>query len=256
MEKRFLKKLLSKFGYTAINTNLYNSLLKEELSYDLDREFTEIYEKTKQFTMTSIERMYSMYKATEYIINNNIPGDIVECGVWKGGSMMVSALTLLKMNNSNRTLYLYDTYEGMNKPTEKDIRIHDNKPALNIWEKSQEKDFNTWDFAPLTEVKTNLYSIKYPKDNIKFIRGKVEDTIPNIIPDEISLLRLDTDLYESTYHELIHLYPRLSLNGVLIIDDYGYWKGQKEATDKYFKENNIKILLNRIDSQGRIGIKI
>lgn len=256
MITKLLKKILSTFGYTAINTNLYNSLLKEELSYDLDGEFTEIYEKTKQFTMTSIERMYSMYKATEYIINNNILGDIVECGVWKGGSMMISALTLLKMNDSNRILYLYDTYEGMNKPTEKDIRIYDNKPALNIWKKSQEKDFNRWDYAPLDEVKTNLYSIKYPKDNIKFIRGKVEHTIPNIIPEKISILRLDTDLYESTYHELIHLYPRLSLNGVIIIDDYGYWKGQKEATDKYFKENNIKILLNRIDEQGRIGLKI
>jgi len=256
MVKKLIKKILSKFGYTAINTNLYNNLIKEELSYDLDGEFTEIYEKTKQFTMTSIGRMYSMYKATEYIINNNIPGDIVECGVWKGGSMMVSALTLLKMNDSSRILYLYDTYEGMNKPTEKDVRNYDHKPALNIWKKSQEKGFNRWDYAPLDEVKNNLYSIKYPHNNIKFIQGKVENTIPNIIPEKISLLRLDTDFYESTYHELIHLYPRLSLNGVLIIDDYGYWKGQKEATDKYFKDNNIKILLNRIDEQGRIGIKI
>jgi len=256
MITKLLKKILNKFGYTAIRTNLYKSLLKEELSFDLDGEFTEIYEKTKQFTMTSIARMYSMYKATEYVVNNNIPGDIVECGVWKGGSMMISALTLLKMNERNKFLYLYDTYEGMNKPTEKDIRIYDNKPALNIWKKFKEKNINRWDYAPLEEVKLNLFSIKYPIDNIKFISGKVENTIPNIIPDKISLLRLDTDLYESTYHELVYLYPRLSKNGILIIDDYGYWKGQKEATDKYFEENNIKILLNRIDRQGRIGIKI
>jgi len=256
MITKLLKKILSKFGYTAIKTNLYKSLLKEELSFDLDREFTEIYEKTNHFTMTSIARMYSMYKATEYVVSNNISGDIVECGVWKGGSTMISALTLLKMNDSNRSLYLYDTYEGMNKPTEKDIRIYDNKPALNIWKKFQDKDINRWDYAPLEEVKTNLYSINYPKDNIKFIKGKVEQTIPSKIPEKIALLRLDTDLYESTYHELIHLFPRLSKKGVLIIDDYGYWKGQKEATDKYFKENNIKILLNRIDGQGRIGIKI
>ena len=256
MITKLLKKILSKFGYTAINTNLYNSLLKEELPFDLDGDFTEIYEKTNQFTMTSIARMYSMYKATEYVVSNNIPGDIVECGVWKGGSIMISALTLLKTNDSNRSLYLYDTYEGMNKPTEKDIRIYDNKPALNIWKKFQEKDINRWDYAPLEEVKTNLHSIKYPKDNIKFIKGKVEETIPRNIPEKIALLRLDTDLYESTYHELVHLYPRLSKNGVLIIDDYGYWKGQKEATDQYFKENKISILLNRIENQGRIGIKI
>ena len=77
-----------------------------------------------------------------------------------------------------------------------------------------------------------------------------------IIPSKIALLRLDTDWFESTYHELVHLYPILVKNGVLIIDDYGHWKGAKDATDQYFKENNIKMLLNRIDYTVRAGIKI
>jgi len=248
--------MLNVFGYTIINTDLYNILSKEKNPYDMDKDFKEVYERTKQFTMTSIEQMYTLYKATEYIVDNNIQGDIVECGVWRGGSMMISALTLLKMNNINRIIYLYDTYKGMSEPSEKDIRIYDNRPALKKWKKLQGKDFNQWDYASLDEIKQNLYSTGYPKEKIEFIKGKVEDTIPNFIPEKISLLRLDTDFYESTYHELLHLFPKLSRYGVIIIDDYGYWKGQKEATDKYFKENNIKIFLNRIDEKGRIGLKL
>jgi hypothetical protein len=86
--------------------------------------------------------------------------------------------------------------------------------------------------------------------------GKVEDTIPADIPEKIALLRLDTDWYESTKHELIHLFPRLQKGGVLIIDDYGFWKGARKAVDEYFAENNIQILLNRIDDTGRMAIKL
>ena len=69
-------------------------------------------------------------------------------------------------------------------------------------------------------------------------------------------MRLDTDWYESTKHELTHLFPLLSSGGVIIIDDYGHWQGAKKAVDEYFEENNIKILLNRIDYTGRVGIKL
>ena len=206
--------------------------------------------------MTTVHQCYAMHKATEYIINEKIPGDIVECGVWRGGSMMISGLTLLNMNEKSKILYLYDTYAGMSKPTEKDIRMYDDRPDSEMWKKKKEGNIINWDYAPLEEVKSNLSSINYPQNNIKYIKGKVEDTIPNILPEKISLLRLDTDFYESTYHQLIHLYPLLSINGVLIIDDYGYWKGQKEAVDQYFMENKINILLNRIGDQGRMGLKL
>jgi len=120
----------------------------------------------------------------------------------------------------------------------------------------QSEGFNEWCYSPLEEVQKNLYSTNYPKEKITFIKGKVEETIPNIIPEKISILRLDTDWYESTYHELMHLFPRLSKGGVLIIDDYGHWKGSREAVDKYLKENEISMLLNRIDYTGRIGVKV
>ena len=107
----------------------------------------------------------------------------------------------------------------------------------------------------MEQVKRNLGSTGYDMASIKFIKGKVEQTIPREAPAQISLLRLDTDWYESTRHELVHPFPRLSVGGVLIIDDYGHWQGCRRATDEYFAENNISILLNRIDYTGRIAVK-
>ena len=253
--RRIIKSIFGKFGYTVINTNLFESLNKRSVPYDMETDFKEIYVKAKNFTMASLSQNYTMYKATEYVINNNIPGDIIECGVWKGGNMMISAYTLLKLRSVEKILYLFDTYEGMSKPSRKDIRSYDNKPASEISKIHEKNDFEKWDYASLEEVKRNLYSTKYPQEKILFIKGKVEDTIPKTIPEKISILRLDTDFYESTYHELVHLYPKLSINGVLIIDDYGYWKGQKEAVDQYFKEHNIYHFLIRLGDQGRMAIK-
>lgn len=90
---------------------------------------------------------------------------------------------------------------------------------------------------------------------IKLVKRKVEETIPASSLEKISLLRLDTDWYESTRHELLHLYPLLCVGGVLIIDDYGHWKGARKAVDEYFRETGQRILLDRIDYTGRIGVK-
>lgn len=237
------------FGYEI-------TYISKKFPEDMDREFEEIYKKCKEYTMTSIERMYALYKSVEYVVNSKIPGDFVECGVWKGGSSMVIAHSLLKMKEMDRKIYLYDTFAGMSKPGQKDIRISDSLPVIKIWEKKERKNYNEWDFSPLSEVEKNMFSTGYPRNNIIFAKGKVEETIPRTIPDQIALLRLDTDWYESTCHELNCLFPLLSVNGVLIIDDYGHYAGAKEAVDKYFKKNNIPILLNRIDYTGRLGIKL
>ncbi len=204
--------------------------------------------------MTNIERMVSLYDSIKYISKFNIKGDFVECGVWKGGSSMITALTLLKLNDRNRNLFLYDTFSGMSEPTEKDVN-NKNESAIQRYQKNDKKDHNNWCYAPLEEVKHNILSTKYPENQIFFVKGKVEDTIPKIMPKHISILRLDTDWYESTYHELVHLFPNLSNGGILILDDYGYWKGVRAATDQYFDETGQQIFLSRIDFAGRIGIK-
>lgn len=221
----------------------------------LDGEFMKIYEKARPYTMTSIERAYALYGSCKYIINNKISGDFVECGVWKGGSAMIMAFVLKALGEMNRKIYLYDTFNGMSDPENIDVDINNQsaKFLLNITDK---KTSDVWSYATENEVKKNLFSTGYDKNFIFFIKGKVEETIPDIMPKEIALLRLDTDWYSSTYHELNSMYPILSKRGVLIIDDYGHWAGARKAVDKYFSEHNYVVLLNRIDYTGRMLIKL
>ncbi len=249
--KRVIKKFanLLKYRIIRISNPVYDAVIYT------DEKFRRIHDKCRQYTMTSDERMYALYKAVEYTVNSNIPGDFVECGVWKGGSAMLIAYTLLELNATNRKIYLYDTFEGMTNPTKEDFGLADkSKLAINQWKKEQGKNHCRWCYASLSEVEKNMVSTRYPTNNLIFIKGKVEETIPKTIPSKIAVLRLDTDWYESTKHELIRLFPRVSKNGVLIIDDYGCWAGSKKAVDEYF--SNKPILLNRIDYTGRIGIKI
>lgn len=222
----------------------------------MDRAFHQVYELCKDHTMTSLSNMYALYKATEYVTRAGVRGDIVECGVWRGGSAMVVASTLKALGDTTRTLYLYDTYEeGMTEPDRmKDVQVLDGKSAHAKWTVMQGNN-QKWHDAPMEEVRNSLRRTGYPMDHVVFVRGRVEDTIPSAMPSDISLLRLDTDWYASTRHELIHLFPLLSDGGVLIIDDYGHWKGARDAVDEYFTENHVTLLLNRIDYTARIGIK-
>lgn len=247
--KKLIKKLLRKLGYKVQKIN------KSDFFVDMDKDFFELEKKCNSFTMTSTERLYSVYKSVSYCIENELDGDFVECGVWKGGSSMMIALCLLKKNITNRKIYLYDTFEGMSKPTEEDINYAANKAAIKYAEKLNAESGSDWCRSEIEEVKQNLYSTGYPKEKIIFVKGKVEDTIPKTIPNQIALLRLDTDWYESTKHEMEHLYPLLVPKSVLIIDDYGHWQGCRKAVDEYFSKNKIAILLNRIDYTGRTGIK-
>ena len=201
--------------------------------------------------------MWALINSINYIFNKKVDGDFVECGVWKGGSMMLVAKKLLELKKTDCELYLFDTFEGTTKPSENDLDYLGNS-MLDKWNKEFEgkKELPaSADFIPLEEVKKNLYSTGYPREKIHFIKGKVEETIPKNIPEEISLLRLDTDWYESTKHELNHMFPKLKSGGILIIDDYGHFQGSKKAVDEYFEENKLPIFLSRIDYTGRLCVK-
>ncbi|MDH3690357.1 MAG: TylF/MycF family methyltransferase [Gammaproteobacteria bacterium] len=254
---KFLRRTAYKLGYDFSLRKLpqYAALKRElKIPRDLEPEFVDIYTRCKDFTLTSVERMYALYQGVKHIHAHNIPGDLVECGVWRGGSCMVMALTLLSLGDQSRKIYLYDTFAGMTRPDEVDIHLRDGSEQISRWELFQQQDHNEWCYAPLQDVKRNLISTDYPQDSIIFVEGDVESTIPACAPDKISLLRLDTDWFKSTYHELVHLFPRLSRNGVLVVDDYGAYEGSRKAVDRYFSEQHQSILLHRIDTAGRIGI--
>jgi O-methyltransferase len=256
MIKRALKSALAEFGYEIVRPrptpdqifipNYGRSTPEEIFPPDFDSTTKTLWWKVERYTMTSPERVSALRAAVEYVLMNKIPGDIVECGVWKGGSMMVCALTLLAKSEW-RDLWLFDTFEGMPPPKKVDIDLQGNK-ATQILEEVKAQ-------ASLDEVQKNIESTGYPSERVKFVNGRVEDTIPGSAPQRIALLRLDTDWYESTYHELVHMYPRLSPGGVLLIDDYGHWAGSRKATDQYFEEHGMHPLLHRIDYTARLLVK-
>ncbi|MCL6290181.1 TylF/MycF/NovP-related O-methyltransferase [Streptomyces sp. 43Y-GA-1] len=219
---------------------------------DYDDEAKEIIRAVKPYSMTSPERLNAFILATRHIARHNIPGDIVECGVWRGGSMQACARTLLSVGETERDLYLFDTYEGMTPPTAEDLR-RDGRPAQELLD-AQGKDRPIWAVASLEDVKAGFENIPYPKERVHYVQGRVEDTVPAQAPEQISILRLDTDWYASTKHELDHLYGRLVSGGVLLIDDYGYWQGSRQAVDEFLDKTGEQLLLLRMD-EGRIAVK-
>ena len=144
----------------------------------------------------------------------------------------------------------------MNAPTEHDVAFDGASAAGTFAEQRLSDDSSEWCRSALEEVENNLLRTGYPRDKLSFIKGKVEDTIPGRMPDgPIAILRLDTDWYESTRHELEHLYPRLVQGGVLVIDDYGHWAGARKSVDEHIAPHKLCLLLNRVDYTGRIAIK-
>ena len=241
--KSTIQKSLKHFGYT----------LKKDFYPDFEADFLTLQKKIAPYTMTHTESQYAMYKAIRHILTHNIPGDIVECGVWRGGVSMIFADQLQKAQE-NRTLYLYDTFEGMSEPTENDVRFDGNQAAPTWRNRIRDDGANGWDYASYEDVERNIKSTGYP--SVRLVKGKVENTIPAVVPGSIALLRLDTDWYESTKHELEQLFPLLSQGGILVIDDYGHWLGARKAVDEYFKEHAVTIFLNRIDHSARLGVKM
>jgi O-methyltransferase len=203
------------------------------------------------FTMTNSDSLFSLIQSVRYVIDRDIEGAFVECGVWRGGSVMAVALTLLQRGIADRELYLFDTFEGMTEPTGVDVLIHaaDHTSAASMLAATEVGDgANVWCRSPLEEVQAALRSTGYPMERIHYIKGPVEQTLPGQSPDgSVALLRLDTDWYESTQQELRHLVPAMPDGGVLIIDDYWHWGGCRQAVDEYLAVSAMQILLTRVD---------
>jgi len=181
-----------------------------------------------------------------------------QCGVWKGGSTAAAARTLVNLDQTNRTLWMYDTYDGMSAPTDNDVDFL-GQPAERLLSEADlslatEKE-SIWCRCEIESVKATLLETGYPESRLRFVKGKVEETLTGQTPEKIAILRLDTDWYESTLIELEVLYPKLVPGGVLIIDDYGHWQGCRRAVDEYFAANNVNMFLHRVDYTGRLGIK-
>jgi len=216
-----------------------------------------IYEIVKPYTICSKKRTFATINAVKHVIENKLFGDLVECGVYKGGQIMAMILTL---NNytEERDVYLYDTFKGLPEPElwEKKILSKTGSKAVDKFNALKRQDGTSgWCRSEIEEVEKNMFSIPYNKNKIHFIKGLVEDTLHSNKHTNISVLRLDTDFYSSTKIELEILYPKLVNGGMLIIDDYGHWSGAKQAVDEYINDNNLDLEFIVDDSTGRTIIK-
>jgi O-methyltransferase len=252
--KKLIKTALRSIGLDLIRyePDVIQTQLREHCS-DLTEEEKKIILAAGEYTMTGVQRMVALMHATTYLVQNKIPGDIAECGVWRGGSMMVVAQTLLANHDLSRSLYLYDTYEGMSPPTAEDVSLDGRTAEIQL--KEEPRGTGVWCEASIEDVRANMISTGYPEDKIHLIKGKVEDTIPQTLPSHLALLRLDTDWYESTRHELQHLYPLLDPRGILILDDYGHWQGARKAVDEYFQSIGDPVYFHRIDYSARLLVR-
>lgn len=223
----------------------------EHLAYS-DDGFDSVAARCESFTLTGRARMYALWSALRHLDTARVPGDLVECGVWRGGSAMLMALAHMESHTPHRNIWLYDTFSGMTDPGDTDVDL-EGRPAGEA-----EGSFRTLrerTAAGVDEVRRNMTSTGYPSELVRFVEGDVTLTIATTAPDQIALLRLDTDWYESTKAELEMLYPRLTPGGVLIIDDYGHWQGARRATDEYLSGLQRPPLLVPVDYTARVAVK-
>jgi hypothetical protein len=222
--------------------------------YGFEEQDLRTLQRVRKQTMTSPERLVAVCESVRYLVRHDIPGAIVECGVWRGGTMMAAALTLMDLGEV-RPLYLYDTFAGMSAPgpADEDARGQSARVGMEHFGSSEDGS-SLWCNASLEIVRSNMESTGYPMEHVVFVEGPVEETIPGRLPESIALLRLDTDWYESTAHELKHLFPLISDYGTLAIDDYGHWKGSRKAVDEYLAAEGRPIMLTRTDYTGRLAV--
>jgi hypothetical protein len=223
----------------------------EPFPVDYDRATIDLFEEVEPFTLTSHERVNALRAAVTYLVEGGIEGAFVECGVWRGGSMLAVAKTLVSIGAVDRDLYLFDTFTTMPPPGEEDVDAWGNRAADFYDEALAHPGFS---YLPMERVRELLLLAGYPNERLHFVPGLVEETIPAHAPDRIALCRLDTDWYGSTKHEMEQLFPRIAEGGVLIVDDYGQFLGAKQAVDEYLSAIGGGVLLNRIDYTGRLAV--
>jgi SAM-dependent methyltransferase len=190
------------------------------------------------YTMIGHKRLNNIQHAVETVLNENIPGDFIETGVWRGGAVMLMKAVLDAHGVTDRTVWCADSFEGLPPPNEKDKAL------------AATADFSDRMILAVSkeQVEANFRRFELLDDRVKFLKGWFSDTLPNAPVKDLAILRLDGDLYESTMDALVNLYPKLRPGGFLIIDDYSSWAGCKQAITDYRESHGIAAEIQMIDS--------
>ena len=241
-----INKILSLF-----NLRLIKIYKNHNFTFETNKKIIKLINISSKFSMTGHQRMYLLSQAILNAKNNKLEGDFVECGVWRGGNILLYKL-LNDFYKLNKKIFAYDTFEGKTSPEDVDIDYRGKSAHKHLLENKKSENLpNIHCFSTIDSVKKNI--LKYSNlKNINFIAGPVEKTLllEKNLPKKISVLRLDTDFYVSTKIELEILYPRLIHGGVLIIDDYGHWQGCQQAVDEYFSKDFVTSRFERLDYTG------
>lgn len=245
-------KLLSVIGLKVIPLAIAQKRFPVEID-DSDKALFQ-YVRDRHLSTSTDERLFATLMACRHVVERNIPGDFVECGVWRGGNSITAAHVFRNLG-AERDVWLFDTFAGMTPPTAVDINYRGEVAAVKF-DETRRANGSDWCYAPLEEVQANFAGRGLLGPRVKFVKGDVVQTLARTaeLPQTIAVLRLDTDWYESTLMELETLYPLLSRGGILIVDDYGHWGGARKAVDEYFSRHD-RPFLQYIDQTARIGVK-
>ncbi len=251
--KTLIKKIINSAGF-EIKRKSSRGTYPVELN-DKDIQIID-YIMSKNITMIGLPRLIANVMSAKYVIKNKLEGDFLECGVWRGGSTLAVKM-IFEEYHWDAKVWLFDTFKGMTKPNKFD-NLHNGENAKIHYDKFDKGDYNAWCYASVEDVKQVFMEAKVNMNQCEFIKGDVMKTLPQHIDKikHLSLLRLDTDWYESTKIEIEMLYPKLVSKGILIIDDFGFWEGARKAIEEYFDQQNHYPYLHHIDHSGRICLKI
>jgi O-methyltransferase len=272
--KNWIKKRLAMFGFNIVRVpRPGGNVLKNRLSRNLkigyvyEEEAFRAMQVVSSNTMLPYEPLVTLFEQVVYCEKNNIEGDFVECGTWKGGATGMMALATLQYGSTRRHLHLFDAFQEICQPDEE----HDDKEIVDEVKKLVKTKQFEEGLKPLTGVydqfggpgtlsenkKLLEQVIGYPADHLHYHVGWFQDTVPADAGaiSKIAILRLDGDWYQSTKVCLDHLYDRVVKNGIVIIDDYGYNTGCKKAVDEFLAARNTFPILNYINNTCRYFIK-
>jgi O-methyltransferase len=237
MIKEFLLRATN-FPFLLSRTRSFALGSWRSISHD---EFSKIYRTVRPYTMCCNTRLYALYKAIKSLENQNLPGDIVECGTAQGGSAALMGLTL-KSINANRTMWVFDSFEGIPAPS-------DNDPDQDI-AKNYIGSFRG-DYTAVESLFSKLNIL--PKTRL--VKGLFQDSLSTAEIKNIALLHIDGDWYDSIMVCLECLYDNVSVGGIIQFDDYGYWKGARKAVHDFMNRYDLNDQLIVIDYEGRQWVK-
>lgn len=208
----------------------------------------------KPISTMSTSRMKSIIDNVKYIVDKDVPGDVVELGVFKGGNIALCFMELYR-NSSDKHIWAYDTYDGVPKSelTNNDVSLTRSTPGDSVLEWYDDDD--KWCYCDLETVKNNWMPIakeachihrptvmkKISDETVTYVQGSVLDTIPATLPKQIAFLLLDMDIEQPTRHVLPHVWPLIPRGGIVQVDDYNKFGGVHLAVDEFFADKNVYI---------------